>query len=273
MRGETSVESERETRLAFADKIRDAGEQGLQDGLQLFNVTTLLEDQQELAAALIDPARSPMAKKRFVTSLFQGTGASKLAIDLLVSLSARQWSSVEDLADATEELGVDCILAASDAAHATDETSAQLAGINSAILNHPIVRQRLSDARADSQTRVAFWRDLFAGERFNEYARALAEHAAADLRGRKYSDAIEWLIGRISEHQGKDVVTVTSAIPLTQRQQDRIAALYAAKLRRQVHLNMIVDPSVIGGLRVQCGADVTDTTVVAQLQTLRKALA
>lgn len=41
MRGETSVESERETRLAFADKIRDAGEQGLQDGLQLFNVTML----------------------------------------------------------------------------------------------------------------------------------------------------------------------------------------------------------------------------------------
>lgn len=267
------MESERETRLAFADEIRDASEQGLQNGLQLFDVTVLLERQPKLAAALIDPARSAIAKKRFVASLFQGVGVSQLPIDLLASLSAHKWSSVEDLADATEDLAVDCVLAASDAAHVTDETSVELAEINSAILNHPLVRQRLSDARADPQTRVAFWRKLFAGERFNEYTIALAEHAAADLHGRKYSDAIEWLIGRISEYQGQYIVTVTSAVPLTQRQQDRIAALYVAKLKRQVHLNLIVDPSVIGGLRLQCGADVTDTTVVAQLQTLRKALA
>ena len=39
---------------------------------------------------------------------------------------------------------------------------------------------------------------------------------------------------------------------------------------RKVHINSVVDPAVIGGMRVQVGDEVTDNTVIAQLQHLQR---
>ncbi len=37
-----------------------------------------------------------------------------------------------------------------------------------------------------------------------------------------------------------------------------------------MHINSVVDPTVLGGMRIQVGDEVTDNTVVAQLQKLHR---
>ncbi len=100
----------------------------------------------------------------------------------------------------------------------------------------------------------------------------LAEHATRDLRNRRYLSTLSWLIEKISDHSGEEVVTVTSAVPLTDQQTQRITDLYTQKLNHPVHINSVVDETVLGGLRIQVGAQVTDTTVVAQLHDLQRVL-
>ena len=98
----------------------------------------------------------------------------------------------------------------------------------------------------------------------------LAEHATCNLRNRRYLQTIQWLINKLSRHMGESMVTVTTAKPLTDEQVNKLVAVYSAKTGHPVHINSVVDPTVMGGMRIQVGDEVTDNTVVAQLQHLQR---
>ena len=51
---------------------------------------------------------------------------------------------------------------------------------------------------------------------------------------------------------------------------EKLIAIYSAKTGHPVHINSVVDPTVLGGMRIQVGDEVTDNTVVAQLQNLHR---
>ena len=63
---------------------------------------------------------------------------------------------------------------------------------------------------------------------------------------------------------------VTTATPLSKEQVEKLIAIYSAKTGHPVHINSVVDPTVMGGMRIQVGDEVTDNTVVAQLQHLQR---
>ena len=71
------------------------------------------------------------------------------------------------------------------------------------------------------------------------------------------------------------------AFPLLLDERDRLylaryygyEARLATALGRRVELNVVVDPTVVGGLRVQSGPDVIDATVLARLADARRRLA
>ena len=100
--------------------------------------------------------------------------------------------------------------------------------------------------------------------------RRLAEHATCNLRNRRYLQTIQWLINKFSRHMGESMVTVTTATPLSKEQVEKLIAIYTAKTGHPVHINSVVDPTVMGGMRIQVGDEVTDNTVVAQLQHLQR---
>jgi len=66
---------------------------------------------------------------------------------------------------------------------------------------------------------------------------------------------------------------VTSRTELTPAQRERLAGILAQAYGSDMQLNVSVDPTVIGGLRVQVGADVVDATVLSRLDDARRRLA
>lgn len=77
----------------------------------------------------------------------------------------------------------------------------------------------------------------------------------------------------VDEAQGRVRATVTTAIDLTAHDRDRVASELSKRLDKQVRLTVVVDPSVIGGLRLQYGDRVVDATVANRLEQLRRRLA
>lgn len=269
MRGEASRIADRESRDSLAPKLRDTREDAWRIGNELFTITKVLDDSIQLERALTDPSR-PVADKVAVLKELLVDNAHPMTMEIMTDLVSRRWSRARDIANAVEDFGVDAMMYYADATDATLQVSIELSELHSALLNLPVVRAKLYDYQATSEARVKLFREVFSGKTLNKVTMRLAEHATCNLRRRRYLETIQWLINKFSRHMGESMVTVTTATPLKKEQIKRLVEVYSAKVGRQVHINSVVDPTVLGGMRIQVGDEVTDNTVVAQLQNLHR---
>lgn len=269
MRGEASRIADRESRDSLAPKLRDTREDAWRIGNELFTITKVLDDSIQLERALTDPSR-PVADKVAVLKELLGDNAHPMTMEIMTDLVSRRWSRARDIANAVEDFGVDAMMYYADATDATLQVSIELSELHSALLNLPVVRAKLYDYQATSEARVKLFHEVFSGKTLNKVTMRLAEHATCNLRRRRYLETIQWLINKFSRHMGESMVTVTTATPLKKEQIKRLVEVYSAKVGRQVHINSVVDPTVLGGMRIQMGDEVTDNTVVAQLQNLHR---
>ncbi|MCH4837938.1 F0F1 ATP synthase subunit delta [Bifidobacterium longum] len=269
MRGEASRIADRESRDSLAPKLRDTREDAWRIGNELFTITKVLDDSIQLERALTDPSR-PVADKVAVLTELLGDNAHPMTMEIMTDLVSRRWSRARDIANAVEDFGVDAMMYYADATGATLQVSVELSELHSALLNLPVVRAKLYDYQATSEARVKLFHEVFSGKTLNKVTMRLAEHATCNLRRRRYLETIQWLINKFSRHMGESMVTVTTATPLKKEQIERLVEVYSAKVGRQVHINSVVDPTVLGGMRIQVGDEVTDNTVVAQLQNLHR---
>lgn len=269
MRGEASRIADRESRDSLAPKLRDTREDAWRIGNELFTITKVLDDSIQLERALTDPSR-PVADKVAVLTELLGDNVHPMTMEIMTDLVSRHWSRARDIANAVEDFGVDAMMYYADATGATLQVSVELSELHSALLNLPVVRAKLYDYQATSEARVKLFHEVFSGKTLNKVTMRLAEHATCNLRRRRYLETIQWLINKFSRHMGESMVTVTTATPLKKEQIERLVEVYSAKVGRQVHINSVVDPTVLGGMRIQVGDEVTDNTVVAQLQNLHR---
>ena len=269
MRGEASRIADRVSRDSLAPKLRDSGEDAWRIGNELFTITSALDHNIQLERALTDPSR-PVEDKAAVVKTLIGDQAHPLVMEIMSDLVSRRWSRVSDIANAVEDFGVDGMMYYADYTNTTLQVSIELAELHSALLNLPVVRTKLYDATVSSEARVKLLYSLIGDADFTKVTKRLAEHATCNLRNRRYLQTIQWLINKFSRHMGESMVTVTTATPLSKEQVEKLIAIYSAKTGHPVHINSVVDPTVLGGMRIQVGDEVTDNTVVAQLQHLQR---
>ena len=269
MRGEASRIADRESRDSLAPKLRDTREDAWRIGNELFTITSALDNNIQLERALTDPSR-PTADKVAVFKEMVGDQMHPMTTEIMTDLVSRRWSRARDIANAVEDFGVDAMMYYADATDSTLQVSIELSRLHSSLLNLPVVRSKLYDDQAPSEVRVKLFRELFGDKNLNKVTMRLAEHATCNLRRRRYLETIQWLIKKFSRHMGQSMITVTTAAPLKEEQIKRLIDVYSAKVGRQVHINSVVDPTVLGGMRIQVGDEVTDNTVVAQLQNLHR---
>lgn len=72
---------------------------------------------------------------------------------------------------------------------------------------------------------------------------------------------------------GRVQATVTTAIELEARDRDRVARELSKRLEKDVRLTVVVDPRILGGLKLQYGDRVVDASVATRLEQLRRRLA
>ena len=77
----------------------------------------------------------------------------------------------------------------------------------------------------------------------------------------------------LAARQQRSVAEVTVAQPMSPEQQDRLTAALSASYGRELVLNVHVDPEVVGGVRVQVGDEVMNSTISDRLADARRRLA
>ena len=66
---------------------------------------------------------------------------------------------------------------------------------------------------------------------------------------------------------------MTTAIELERADRDRVERELSKRLNKEVRLSVVVDPRIIGGLKLQYGDRVVDASVATRLEQLRRRLA
>ena len=77
----------------------------------------------------------------------------------------------------------------------------------------------------------------------------------------------------VAARRKRVLAEVRSAYELSDAELNRLADALSARYGHDVHLNVIIDPTIVGGLRVSIGDDVIDGTVSGRLEDARRQLA
>jgi len=269
MRG-TSRASLQAVENRFTPTLRAAGDQARRIGEELFALTDALDQSGSLRRTLADPSLDGEPKSGLVARLLDGADAR--TVEIAQALVRSRWSADADLAHATERLGFVALLLSAEADGTLVRVEEELFSLTRALAGQREVRRYLLDDAYPAQARGELV-DRLLGEQGAPVTRAVARRAAAAPRGRRYVTTLHHVGDVIAELRSREVATVVTASPLTATQTDRLADLVGRALGRAVQVNVVVDPHVVGGLRVQSGPDVIDSTVLSRLADARRQLA
>jgi F-type H+-transporting ATPase subunit delta len=240
-------------------------------GDELFAVAGLLDSEAGLRRTLTDPARRAAAKADMVRSLLAGK-VSPATLDLVAGMASARWSATRDLADATEELAVRATVIAAESAGQLDDTEDDLFRFGRVVAGQQELRSALSDPYLPAQRKRDLLGALLDGKA-TPAALRLITAAALQPRGRSLDASLEAYAQLAAERRQRLVAVVHVASALTQQQQQRLAAALADLYGHQVHLNVVLDPQVMGGMSVQVGDEFIDASVASRLAALRRRLA
>lgn len=269
MRG-ASVASLEAVRAGFEPMLRAAGAGASTVGAQLFAVTGDLVDNPALRRALSDPSRSAEDKAGLARQVFGP--ADPRVLEVVTELARARWSTDLDLVDAVEEFAAHAVLASAEATGDLPTVEDELFRFDRMLIGQRDLRRALVDRVASRPARAELARRLLAGK-VHPATEQLVVQAAYRPRGRRMSQMLVRM-GRLAARRRQMLVaTVTSAAPLDQAQTERLRASLERSYGSKIRLAVAVDPSLIGGLRVQVGSEVVDATVAARLDDVRRRLA
>ncbi len=237
----------------------------------LLAVTGLLDREVGLRRTLTDPGITGARKAELVGSLVGGRIGAE-ALDLVSGLVRSRWSVPRDLADAGEQLAALAELIGAERTGALDDVEDELFRFGRIVSGSTRLRSVLTDRTVPAEAKASLLRSLLAG-RAHPVTDRLLVRLVTQPRGRSLDTGIDALTKLAAARRDRLVAVVVSAVPLGDRQKDRLGTALARIYGRPVQLNLDVDPAVLGGLSVRVGDEVISGTIAERLDDAARRLA
>ncbi|MFI6930665.1 F0F1 ATP synthase subunit delta [Streptomyces sp. NPDC050287] len=238
---------------------------------ELASVTALLDREVSLRRVLTDPSQAGEAKAELVQRLL-GSQVGGHTVDLVSGLVRSRWSRSRDLVDALEELASLADLTAAQQAGTLDSVEDELFRFGRIVASNTELRAALTDRKANASAKGELLRSLLGGRAAATTERLVTRLVAAP-RGRSLEAGLESLTKLAADRRNRMVAVVTSAVPLSDPQKQRLGAALAKLYGRTMHLNLDVDPAVLGGIRVQVGDEVINGSLADRIEDAGRRLA
>ncbi|MET3635404.1 MULTISPECIES: F0F1 ATP synthase subunit delta [Curtobacterium] len=252
------------TRAVLADL---GGSVDLAAGIEILAAGRAIAGAPQLLGLLADPTADVIGKKSVVDRVF--AGQSDVTRAVLTAVAGSRWSSQQDLLAGIEDAGIRAV-----AGTASSETSieAELFSFETAVRSDAALELALGTKLGSPSEKGALVQRLV-GAKVSPQTTAILEHLVQQPRGRRIGEIVRDASRIVADQAGKVVATVITASPLSDGQAARVARGIAERYGKDVSVNQVVDPAVVGGVRVQVGGDVIDGTVSTRLSELRLQLA
>ncbi|MER7759084.1 F0F1 ATP synthase subunit delta, partial [Streptomyces sp. NPDC097619] len=217
------------------------------------------------------PAQAGEAKAELARRLLGGQVGGE-TLDLVAGMVRSRWSQSRDLVDALEELADTADLTAAQQSGSLDDVEDELFRFGRIVSSSTGLRSALTDRTATSAAKGSLLGTLLGG-RANAVTERLVTRLVTHPRGRSLESGLDALSKLAAERRNRMVAIVTTAVPLSDVQKQRLGAVLAKLYGREMHLNLDVDPAVLGGITVRVGDEVIDGSLAERLAEVSRRMA
>lgn len=240
-------------------------------GGDLFAVLNLIDREHGLRRAISDPSRDGADKAQLVQVLLEGK-VSPAALELVADVVRLRWSKPSELSDAVETLAVTAESARAEAQGRLDDLEDELFRFSRIVDGEPQLRGALAGAGLPEDRKLGLVTTLLEG-RVAPSTLTLITELVLRPRGRSLEGGLAEYGRLVAQRRQRLVALVRTPVELSEQQRTRLAAVLATAYGHEVHLNIELDPSTIGGLSIQIGDEIIDGTIAGRLDDVRRRLA
>ncbi|WP_221585738.1 F0F1 ATP synthase subunit delta [Microbacterium sp. G2-8] len=232
---------------------------------ELFAAAGAAGDSPALSGALADHAAEPAARASLVGTVFGPL--SPAAREILATIAEQRWSRAADLVAGIEEIAIRATATAESA-----DVEAELFQVTRVIAQNPELELALGASLGDGAKKGVLIEKVLGGT-VSDGTLLIARSLVQQSRERRVRASLQMAMKVVAAERGKAVATVHTAVSLSGAQRDRLAASLTRSYGTPVTINEVVDPDVVGGIRVQIADDVIDGSISTRLADLRSRLA
>jgi F-type H+-transporting ATPase subunit delta len=236
----------------------------------LFVILSVLSSSIGVRRALTDNARDASAKAELISNLF-GKNISSAAQSLLASAASLRWSSPGEIADAIENLAVEAESAVADKNSELEKLENQLFDFARVLKANPDLRQALNTSADTDEGKLALLEAVIKGK-YSSSTLNLLRKVVTLRRGRSIDATLAAYSHYVSSRKDRLVAHVKSAVELSSSQIEKLVAALTKQMGRPVHINLEIDPKVLGGISIRYADDVIDGTIVNRIAEAGRAL-
>ena len=236
-------------------------------GEELFGVAAVLRDQPGLRRVLTDSSVAAEAKAGLAEQVF-GSAVAEQTMGVVAAASGHRWTASSDLIEALEELATICTVRAG--GKEADRISDELFAVRRLVHDSPELREALADPSRSVADKRGLLRGLLESQLMPATMR-LVEQAVAGHDGPMVG-ALALYQRRAAAVLDQVVATVHTARPLDDEVRKRLTDALGRQYDARVHVDEVVEPDLVGGIRIEIGDDVIDGTVQSRLEDARRQL-
>jgi F-type H+-transporting ATPase subunit delta len=239
-------------------------------GDELFAVVRLLDDEHGLRRALADPSK-PAAEKRAVAGRLLHGKISAPTERLVTEAVAATWASPGELSDALEQLAVEALTIVAQNENTLDDLEDDLFRFGRLVSAQPGLRSALIGSTS-SDAKASLLSGLLS-DKVSPVSLSLITQVLTHPRGRSPQAVLDLCASIAARRREQLVAVVRVAAELTDAQRQRLASALTNAYGQGIHLNVVHDPAVVGGMSVQIGDELVDGTAASRLAEVRRKLA
>jgi len=269
--GGSSRQSLLSMRAALDSKLKDLSHPAaIEFAADLFTVLTVLSSSVGVRRALTDNSRDASSKAELISNLFgKNIGAPTQA--LIANAASLRWSSPAELADAIEQLAVEAEASAAEKNNELEKLEDQLFDFTRVLIANPDLRQALNTSADSDAGKVALLEAVVKSKYANSTINLL-RRVVVLRRGRSIDSTLTTYSHYVSTRKDRLVAHIKSAIALSDAQRSKLVAALTKQMGKEVHVNIEIDPKVLGGISIRYADDVIDGTVFNRLAEAGRAL-
>ena len=256
-----------DARLSSLDRMLDDSRVGDTFATDMFAVVDALDSSPTLRRAVTDPGTPEGARRALVHGLLDGK-VDQVVADLVAEAATLRWAGGRTFAAALERQAVRGELIAAERRGDLENTEDELFRFARLVESNPDLRNVLADRSIDRSKRQELVVDLLRGRVTNSTI-VLAKRAVA-ARERTFANTIEGYVTLAAAQRNRVVATVRVAKPLSSDYRERLRAALTRQVGREVAIQEVIDPDVLGGVRVELGDEVFEGTVSGRLEAARR---